>query len=266
MNKLRVLEYRRKVFNTSLLECLSRIHLECAGIDCKCEEQETKLVANKAKQMCDAFYKEQLKLDTSTIAQTKANLSEAVTFIQDCLNICETIADEKADVAEREELDIDEDEPIELSDEDEALIDQVFDEKDPDVQVDAIRDATVKALIAEDEKAKEVRDSISIAQSQVAAGEDPEALEETIQRLDRRGPTSLMNAILNYTSVSAVRFVNEHTGKAVGVGQVMSENADEIKTNASLLYMLYEMANVFGIAHWTAADIRHEAERIYHEK
>lgn len=266
MKTISVMEYRRRVFNKCMLECFSRIHESCTGLDPKSEDYHECNLATMAKKMNDAFYNDLLKLDTSTIPTTKKNLAEAVTFIQDCMNISETIANDKADNASKGDLEIPDGQEIELSPEDNELIDKVFDEKSPDVQVDAIRDATVKALIAEDKKAQEIKDSLSIAQSQVAAGGDPKAMEETVSRLGNRGPTSLMNAIMNSMAAAAVKNVNENSTTPVSVGKVMSENADEIKTRSTMMYTLFEMASVFGIHKYNSAEVKRIAEEIYYNK
>lgn len=266
MNMVNYREYRRKVFNTCMLECFSRIHESCTGLKCGTGDCHQDTLATMAKKMCDAFYTQRLQLDKCTIDQTKRKLCEAVTFIQDCINISETIAEDKMKVAQSEELEIDRNQEVELSPEDTDLIDKVFEEKNPQMQIDAIRDATVKALLEEDKKAQEIRDSLSIAQSQVSTGNDPKALEETVARLNSRGPTSLMNAIMNNVSAAAVKNVNENSHGIVPVGKVMAENADEIKTRASMMYMLYEMTSVFGIEKFTPAKVKAEAEAIYYNK
>ena len=120
---------------------------------------------------------------------TKKTLSEAVTFVQDCIEVADNIAAAKADDAAKEELVLPSQQPIELNPEEEALIDKLFDEKKPEVQIDAVRDATVKALLEEDKKAQEIKNSLSIAQSQVANGTNPKALEEAARILGNRGPT-----------------------------------------------------------------------------
>ena len=265
MNRIQYAEYRRRVFNTALLECFSRIHSMCTGLNQPKNDHDYTL-AEMGIGMSNEFYRQMLNLDTSTISQTKKNLSEAVTFIQDCVSICESIAEEKAASAEEEGLDTDADKP-ELNAEESDLISKVFDEKSPNLQIEAIRDATVKALLAEDKKAQEIKDSLSIAQSNVAAGDmDEKSLEETVNRLGKRGPTSLMNAIINAVSVAAVKNVNENSNGVVPIGSVMAANADEIKTRSAMMYMLYESSSVFGIHKYTSAEVKRIAEEIYYGK
>lgn len=255
-------EYRRRVFNHALLECFGRIQEACCEID----PHEEARMATMAKKMSDAFYTDMLGLDTAQIDATKKNLSGCCTFIKDCVGICESIACDKMKEACDADMDIPEDQQIELSDEDEALIDKLFDEKSPTVQIDAIRDATVKSLVAENEKAQEIKNALEIAQSQVADNSSPEALEETVSRLENRGPTSLMNAILNQMSEAAIKDVHAHSEKPIGPGEIMSENADEIKNRAIMLYSLYEASSVFGIKTWTPAMVKAEAEKIYYNR
>ena len=161
---------------------------------------------------------------------------------------------------------MDDDQKIELGAEDKDLINKLFDEKTPTLQVDQIRDATVKALLAEDKKAQEIKDSLNIANAKVAAGDSPETLKETIDRLESRGPTSLMNAIINQVTTVAVKDVNESAKSPVMVGKVMKENAEEIRDKATMIYALYEMVNVLGIKKWSARDIKKMSEEIYYGK
>lgn len=264
MKTISTLEYKRRVFNRCLLECFGRIELQATGLNEAVEPHDC-FHAEMAKKMSDVFYTDLLKLNDCTIGMTKKNLSESVTFIQDCINISEAIAEDKAAAATEEGLEIPEDHQIELSEEDMALIDKVFDEKNPQLQVDQIRDATVKALLAEDKKAQEIKDSLNIANSQVAAGADPKTLEETVSRLNR-GPTSLMNAIINNVSTAAVKDVNENSKTPVSISKVLSENAEEIKDRAAMMYMLYEAASVFGLKKFSSKDVERIANEIYYNK
>lgn len=265
VRKITYPEYRRRVFNQALIECFCKIHGQVLNGD-SCEDCVTdERMAKMAERLCANFCTEELKLGTSTVSQTKANLSEAVQFIRDCVEACENIADDKCDAAQKEKVQIEDDQKIELSQEDKGVIDQLFDSKNPTPQIDAIRDATVAALVAEEKKAAEIKQSIDIAQSKVSAGEDPAALEETVKRLNAVGPTSLMNAIMNNISAQAVKDISE-SGNFNSVGQVMAENADEIKSRAVAVYTLYEMASVFGIKKYTPDDVKHLALSIYYEK
>lgn len=264
MRNISYSEYRRRVFNTALLECLCKVHgkaLNGSACEGECDSNLTAMAAN----FCKNFYKEELNLDTSTISQTKARLSEAVEFVQDCVDTAENIAEDKADAAKECGAQIPEDQDVELSQEDEQVIDQLFDVKNPELQIDAIRDATVAALVAENEKAQEIKNAMDIAQSQVAAGEDPKQLEETVNRLNGRGPTSLMNAIMNHMTMTAIKDINEN-GNFTSVGDAMRHNADIIKTRSAIIYSLYESSSILGICKYTPESIRKIAQDIYYAK
>ena len=105
-----------------------------------------------------------------------------------------------------------------------------------------------------------------MANSKVAAGDDPKTVNETIERLNAVGPTSLMNAIMNATAGLAVKDVNEASNSIVGVDKVLSDNADKIRERSVMLYNLYEAANVFGLKKFTEKEVREEAIRIYYGK
>lgn len=256
-------EYRRRVFNHAMLECFGRIQEACCEIDPKEEPR----YAEMAKKMSDAFYTDMLNLETAQVKATKEALSGSCTFLKDCVGICESIATDKMAAAQDAAMEIPDDQKIELSDEDEALIDKLFDEKSPTVQIDAIRDATVKSLVAENDKAQEIKNALEIAQSQVSPSDSSaEVMEETVSRLENRGPTSLMNAILNNISEAAIKDVHTHSEKPKSPGEIMSENADEIKNRAIMLYSLYEASSVFGVKAWTPAMVKAEAERIYYRR
>ena len=255
-------EYKRRVFNKAFLECCSKIHSECTGFDCADPKQKN--LVEMGKKMCDKFYTDMLDLNSCTIDKTKANLNGACTFIKDCVNVCESVACSKCEDAAEEELEIPEEQEIELGPEDQAVIDKLFDEKNPELQVDQVRDATVKALIAEDKRAQEIKDSLDIAQSQATAEGKPEVMEETVKRINGRSPTSLMNAILNAVSGMAVKDINENSKTPVSIGSVMKENSEEIKNRSILLYTLYESASVFGIHKFTQDEIKAEAKKSYY--
>lgn len=258
-------EYRRRVFNKALIECFCQIHGQILNGDSAEDAPTDERMNQMAKRLCSNFYKEELHLDTNTISQTKAQLAEAVQFVKDCADTAEDIADDKTEDAQEHGLTISVDQDVELSDEDKAVIEQLFDAKNPKQQVDEIRDATVAALVAEEHKADEIKQSIDIAQSKVSSGEDPNSLEETVRRLEHVGPTSLMNAIMNNISAQAVKDISE-SGNFVSVDKVMQDNADDIKSRAVAVYALYEMANVFGVHRYTPAEVKAISTSIYYEK
>lgn len=266
MSKMSLIEYRRRVFNTALLEGMCRIHGKILNGDLNVDNPDTgsDRMKTMAHRMCTEFYDDVFGLKNKTIRQTKESLSESVTFIQDLLETSEAIAEQKMEDAKKAGIEMDNDQEIELGDEDKEVLDQLFNQKSPDLQVEQIRDATVKALLAEDKKAQELKDALSIANSKVSSGGDMDVMKETVDRLNRRGPTSLMNAILNAMSNVAVQSVMEST-TGISVGTIMKENADEIKTRAVMLYTLYEMNNVL-IKPYSQKEIQAIAESIYYNK
>lgn len=270
MNGITYREFKRRVFNAALLECMSKFTLKCCGGSIDNEYDSGKFM-EIAKTMSDDFYKNVCALNDCTINKTKENLSEAVTFIQDCIAVSEAIAEEKANDAAEEHLEIPEDQNIELSKEDQEVIDTLYDDKAPTVQIDAVRDATVKALMAEDRKAQEIKDAVNIANAQVQSGEAPaETVQETVNRLSAKGPTSLMHAIINGFSRVAMNEVTTHAANegnnpnAIRVDKVMAENASEIKNRAIIMYSLFEASSVLGIKKYTPQEVKKIAEEIYY--
>ena len=259
-------EYKPRVINDCILDCKCKIHGQVLNGDCADTAFSSERMKAMSKNLTKTFMKDCMKLDNQQIRQTKASLSEAVTFIQDCIALSEAIAEDKAQCAKDEKLEMPADQEIKLGAEDKALIDKLFHDKNPELQVDQIRDATVNALLAEDKKAQEIKDSLSIANAQVSNGGDPETLKEAVSRIEHRGPTSLMNAIINRVTTMAVQDINENSKTPMTVGEIMKENAEEIRDRATMIYALYEMANVLGIHKYTVNEIKAEAEKIYYGK
>ena len=258
-------EFKRRVFNSALCECFAKIHAKCLGIN---EDQtlfgyypdanETYL-SEMANTMAKTFIRSELNLDKATIATTKKALAESCTFVQDCVALCEAIADDKMKAAVENDVKATDDmkEP-ELNAEEKELIQNLFDRKDPEVEADAVRDATVKALLAEREKANKIKEATSIAQQ---AG-DQNKLQETVARISSRGPTSLMHAMITAVSEAAVKDVHEKNPTAK-IGTILSENADEINTRAAMMYALYEAVNAFSIKKYSKRDIEQISRDIY---
>ena len=258
-------EFKRRVFNSALCECFAKIHAKCLGIN---EDQtlfgyypdanETYL-SEMANTMAKTFIRSELNLDKATIATTKKALAESCTFMQDCVALCEAIADDKMKAAVENDVKATDDmkEP-ELNAEEKELIQNLFDRKDPEVEADAVRDATVKALLAEREKANKIKEATSIAQQ---AG-DQNKLQETVARISSRGPTSLMHAMITAVSEAAVKDVHEKNPTAK-IGTILSENADEINTRAAMMYALYEAVNAFSIKKYSKRDIEQISREIY---
>ena len=182
------------------------------------------------------------------------------------------VAEEKANDAQEEHLEIPEDQNIELSKEDQEVIDTLYDDKEPTVQIDAVRDATVKALIAEDRKAQEVKDAINSANAQVKVDEQEHSkeeaeasLKETAYRMNR--PHSLMHAIMNGFSRTALKAVSESAGVdgMKNPGKILKENAQEIKNRSIIMYSLFESASVLGLKQFTPTEVKKIAEEIYYQ-
>lgn len=262
MNIMQKAAYKRAAFNAVMLECLGRIQLCCCEIDPNTEPKN----AARAAKMAEAFYTDMLKLNERTTKEVVESLKESCTFIQDCISVAEVISESKACDACDADLKTSGKDKVELSEEDQAIIDKLFDEKSPAVQIQTIRDSAVASLLAEDKKAKAIKDALNMANSKVAAGDDPKTVNETIERLNAVGPTSLMNAIMNATAGLAVKDVNENATGIVGVDKVLAENAEKIRERAVMLYCLYEASNVLGIKKWTDKEVREEAIHIYYGK
>lgn len=260
--KISYLEFKQRVFNEAFLTCLSVFHkkvltegTETTGLDCPIH------TAEMMDKMCRAFFDDMLNLPNNTIKSTMKKLDSSTTFVKDCAKLCETIADMKSAKAQDDGLEIEEDQKIEMSPEDEQLIKTVFEDKNPKLEAETVRDATVNALLAEDKKAQEIKDAINMAKK----SNDAKTIEETFSRLDR-GPTSLLNAIMNNFTQTAYREVNENSAGVTSMSDVMRSNKDEIRDRSLMMYSLYEMANVLGIHHYTEKEIKDIAERIYYNK
>ncbi len=260
--KLTYNEYRRRVFNAALLESLGKLQCMILNDGEECCDQDTQDMLALARKFSDSFYKEELQLEKKTVAETMARLAETSEFIRDVAEECENIADDKAEAMKDEGLEVEDDQEIELTDEDKQALEQIFDIKKPVEEIEAIRDATVKALVAEDQRSQEMKQALDIAQSQVSTGEDPKAMEETVRRLNNVGPTSLMNALLNHYSTLAVKDINE-AGKFSSVSKAMADNKEIIKERACMTYQLFETANLFGIHKFTPAEIKGIAFEFY---
>lgn len=255
------MEYKRRVFNKFLTEALIRMQT------CVLQGSETEPLAESVlkdiRVFTEGFYADELNLDKSTISQTRRRLSEADEFIHSTMNTAEEIAEEKKKHVEEDNIQVTDDQDIELSDEDEEIMDQLFDLKKPDPQIDRIRNATVAALVAEDQKSQEIKQAIEIAQKQDE--EKPGTMEEAVSRINKVGPTSLMNGIINYFSTLAVRSVNE-AGNMGSISNVLSDNKEIIKDRAAIMYSLFETASVMGIHRYTDTEVKKLTTEFYNAK
>lgn len=273
IRKISYAEYERRVFNTILTECFVKIHAMVNGLDENCSKMECysetngecpEHVADMAAKMARNFFKEEMCLDKCTIKQTKKNLEESTTFVKDCIALAEACAKEKAESAASENLELtDDDKGDEVGDEEKSEIQKLFDAKAPTVTADVVAKASVQALIDEKKKSEEVKDAIDLAK---AAG-DTKTIEETVNRLSRRGPTSLMNAIMTFVSECAVHDVNDNgIDKNISIGNILKENAEEIRTRSAMMYTLFETMNAFGFKKYSKRDLEKASWNIYQHK
>jgi len=287
--KIQYSEYRRRVFNEAVLEVLARIHGEVLGLDeaslvsndaavdqdTAAKEVKTSKILNDdnvssetrrmANEMARHYFEDELGTKDATVSKTKQRLSEACHFLAEAADVCEQIADRKTKDAKELGIEIEDDQKTELSPEDHAVIDQLFQTKDPRPQVDAIRDATVNALLAEEKKSKEIQDATDLAKAKVASGEDPRAFDETVRRINAIGPTSLMDAVMNSVTVAAVKDVSAQ-GKLGTISETIAANKELIQERSCMIYSLYEMTSVLGITRMTPAKVKALAESIYYNK
>lgn len=214
--------------------------------------------------MFNSYFTEELKLNESTIDQTIARLKGSNQYVIEAAEEAKVIADQHAEDARENKEEHKDDEEISLTPEDHEVLDQLFHSKGPGPQIEQIRDATVKALLAEDKKSQEVRDALNLANSRVGAG-DTNAFKDTAARLEMVGPTSLMGAIMNNMSRAAIKSVNE-AGNFTSVGDAMAENADMIKTRSVMLYAIMETGNQLEITHMSNRDVERLANNIFYQK
>ena len=214
--------------------------------------------------MCDSYFTEELGLNEATISQTKDRLRGSNYYITEAVNEAEAIANNRAEDAKEKGETIDADDKIELSPEEHEALDQLFHTKGPGPQIDQIRDATVRALLQEEKKAKEVHDALDLAQSKVVTG-DANAYNETANRISKVGPTSLMGGIINHMTRAAIREANE-AGNLADIGDVMAENADLIKTRSVMLYAIMETGNQLEITHYGTADVERLSRELFYQK
>ena len=267
-------EYKRRVFNEAVIECMCGLHnmIISEGADGKefcsrktCAEMHSDYDAGMAAKMARAFFVNELGLENGTIAQTKGKLLNGCnSFMKDVCEICEAVAEDKANVAEEKKLELPEDLTVQLSEEDQALMDKLFDEKSPEAELSAVRDATVQALVAENKKAEEIKAAVDMAKAD-AAENGSKKLEETVNRISAKGPTSLANAIITRMSSEAIKEVFNESGTK-SVSEIMADNQEKIRNRAMMVYTLYEMANVFGIHKYTSKEVRDIAYEIYYNK
>ena len=283
-------EYKRRVFNKIICETFSRIQIAALTEDTDEAPDGEKLVQKAIEKQADhgilngsgdmkpseraaienmvesyLNMPDVLNLHKATINETIERLKNADYFMFEAAQVAERIADAKAAEAKEDDIKLNDEDDVELSQEDKAVMDQLFELKGPQPQIQQIRDDTVKALIAEEQKANEIKDAIDVAKADVASGANPNALKETTDRLNRVGPTSFMNGLLNQFSSAAIKDINE-SGNFTSVRDAMALNRDHIKTNAVMVYSMFETANVMGIRKYSKKEIENMAKEAYYAK
>lgn len=259
-------EMEKRIFNEAFSYMMIRTHQEILSEGC-CEGKGSQNGFNHAmaKNMAKAFLQSEIGIGDKTATQTRQVLNGSNTYVKDCIDICEAVAKSKSTAAAEEGIKIPDAFQPELSTEDKNLLNMVIDEKKPTIAMDAVRNATVNALLAEKNKAEEIKAAADIAQAEGAAAGDSKKLEETVSRLSAKGPTSLMNAILTRVSTDAIQKLSE-SNEGSSVGELMQTYSDDIKDRAIVLYSLYEMANAFGLKKYTNADVKKLAYEIYYNQ
>ena len=94
--------YKNRVFNTMLTECFAKLHAmangldnideACCGKNMMHDVDCMKHRADMANKMAHEFFRQEMCLKDCTISDTKKKLSEATTFVKDCITLCEDIA------------------------------------------------------------------------------------------------------------------------------------------------------------------------------
>ena len=270
--KISYREYQRRVFNTLLTECFVKLHAMANGMD-ECSSQmesypngsnAPQRLVEMANNSARIFFRNEMDLDKCTITETKNKLKNATTFVKDCVALCEEAAEEKAEFAKEQKLELtDDDKAEEVGEEEKSEIGKLFAQDAPTVTADVVAKASVDALMQEKEKSEEIKDAIDLAK---AAGET-DKLEEAVTRLSKRGPTSLMNAIMTAISEAAVKDVNNYDPhEARNVGNVLRDNKDEIRNRSLIMYSLYETISAFGFKSYTPREVKNLAWDIYQGK
>lgn len=199
-----------------------------------------------------------------TIAEFKQKLNESgcTEFITKMVLLAEACATNKAeDAAEAGLTNMDD---ISYSDTEKEIIQSVFRSNLPMDGVSQIRDAVSQAYFIESEKAEEIKKATKLIKEQ---NTDEDAVNESINRLTNRGPTSLMNALMmNHSQfiLSESKTVIE-SGKRTP-GQVLVENKENIQNLAKGTLALYETANVFGYVKFTEKFINETANSFFYNK
>ncbi len=249
------LEYKRKYFMDVLCESFAEIHHRCiesAPVD---EKYET------CKAGARHFFKEQMGIENMSIETFKRAVSPTATyFANTIIEAAEEMAEDKAkEVVLNKDLPIDPD--PKMSEEDKAVMDVIFTSKCPEDEITAIKSATANALYAENKKAEEIKEALTI----VSADADNKTLQESINKISNIGPTSLMNAIMaNVTENMLKAAINENA--SLTPGELVKMHANDIKEDSMVMYALFECINGFGFKTYDSKQVERLAMDIYLDK
>lgn len=275
--KISYSEYKRLTFNNLMNTCLSTLH-ECivsdaidSGVVNIDSEKIHRSSENTNRELCEAFFGDMVGFNTNTLDDTKQffkyGTPEINSFIRDCIDLSESIADDKvAALADAKMSASDDKQAVALSKDDYKEIDTLFSEKAPIPEIDAIRNATASALAEERKRAEEIKaanDMASLVPEDNQEGET-KALKEAVTALIANRPKSLFNAILTRVSSSAITAISETTGLNKPIGSIMQNNREEIVNRSISVYALYEMAHCFGIHVYTNSEVNDIASEIYY--
>lgn len=253
-------EFKRRMFNKTLIECLNGIH---TIINAESDNGAMNYTPNEKNMISETFFSDMLSLDTNQIRETKKllgyDMNECNSFIHDCIEISEAIAENKTDeLANAGVTPSDDNEMTEFSDEDNATLKKLFDSKMPVAEINAVRDAASDALLQEKKRAAELKDVIDMSKV-VPAGNEAEQkkIEENVNKLTKNSPQSLFHAIINRVSSDGVSAQsNSIEGMNESVSSFLKNKSDEIIKHSLNVFTLYEMAHCFGIHEYNESEIK----------
>ena len=276
IKKMSYMDYKTKIFNEAFKEACSLPYCGalngCGSGGSRSDEifGGDPNITKRGSAMFKKFFADECGLAENTIGQTKKLVEDAVEYVKQAADLAEDIAEEKTDNARKEGIEFEADQEPELSQEDKAVIQQLFDVKAPTPQIDKIRDATVQALIKEDEKSKEIKDALDIAKSKVNISskdkdkdEAKKAQNETMNRINNLGPHSLMGSIINSVSASVINSMNE-AGTLTNIGKALRENSDNIRDRSMAIYAIFETMNQLGTKNYTPHEVEELSESFYY--
>ncbi len=259
IKKISYTEFKRRMFNKTLIECLNGIH---TIINNESNGGEMKYSPNEKNFISETFFRDILSLDTNQIRQTKQILGYETgcnSFIHDCIEISEAIAENKTDeLANAEVLATDDDEMTEFSDEDNSILKKLFDSKMPVAEINAVRDAASDALFQEKKRAEELKNAIDMSKLMPAGTENEQKkIEEAVTKLTKNTPHSLFHAIITRVSADGVTAQsNSIEGMNESVSSFLKNKSDEIIKHSLNVFTLYEMAHCFGLHEYNESEVK----------